>query len=214
MKRVLCQPGSPQWIAERLGIPTASQFHRILTPKTLKLSEQRVGYAHELIAEHILGRPMDDVSSGFMERGNLLERQAISFYEFQEDVDTEVAGFLLRDNLRAGATPDRLVGANGLLELKVPSPPTHIAYLLDAEGIGYRAQVQGQLWVSEREWVDTLSYHPEMPAALVRQHRDEKFITALAEAVDLFNQMMDDMKAKLVHLGHFPDLHVPDLKIA
>lgn len=212
MIRLDVQPGSGEWAMARLAIPTASQFSRILTPKTMKLSESATSYAHDLIAEEVLGVPLDDATSGFMNRGEVMERKAVDYYELQRDVDTEPAGFLLRDDGRVGASPDRLVGADGLLEIKVPKPANHITYLLDEQGIGYRAQVQGQLWITERAWVDTISYHPQMPIALVRQYRDEKFIAALAAAVDQFLLMLDDMKAKLVRKG-LTKLKVPDLKV-
>jgi hypothetical protein len=105
-----------------------------------------------------------------------------------------------------------LVGTDGLLEIKVPKPKNHIGYLLDEQGIGYRAQVQGQLWIAERAWVDTISYHPDMPIALVRQYRDEAFIAALAKAVDQFLLMLDDMKDKLIRKG-LTKLKVPDLRV-
>jgi hypothetical protein len=89
----------------------------------------------------------------------------------------------------------------------------HVGYLLDDQGIGYKCQVQGQLWISEREWCDTLSWNPELPAALVRQYRDEKFIAALSDAVDQFLSMMDDMKVQLAARGDFPDLAVAELKV-
>lgn len=214
MIRINCVQGTSEWAAARLGIPTASQFDRIITPKTMKLSGQAEGYACELLAEQALGESMDDATSGLMLRGSIQESRAVKYYEFQTDTATTEVGFLMRDDRRAGASPDRLVGENGLLEIKVPNAANHIGYLLDDQGIGYRAQVQGQLWISEREWCDTLSYNPVMPYALVRQYRDEEFITALARYVDQFHSMMDDMKEKLSKKGLFPDYERPALRIA
>jgi hypothetical protein len=210
------EQGSAEWFAARLGIPTASQFGRILTPKTMKLSDQSAGYMQELIAEQLLGQAMDDGGSiGFMQRGEVLERKAVEFYELQRDVETEKVGFVLRDDSRVGCSPDRFVGADGLLEIKCPSAKVHVGYLLDDEGIGYRAQVQGQLWITGRAYVDTLSYNPELPPALVRVHRDEEFIGKLAAAVDQFLSFLDESKLKLNRkYGLFPDFTVPNLRIA
>lgn len=199
------EQGSEEWLAARLGVPTASQFSRIISNKTAKLSTQADGYAHQLIAEQLLGIPMDNASSGFMQRGSEMEKTAISFYEMQRECDTEKVGFILRDDRRVGCSPDRLVGTDGLLEIKCPSAPVHIGYLLDETGIGYRAQVQGQLWLTGREWVDTLSYHPDMPSALVRQVRDAEYIAALAKAVDQFISFIDESKEKLRRLGLFAE---------
>jgi hypothetical protein len=206
--------GSGAWFKARLGIPTASCFDKILTPKTMKLSGQCDGYAHLLIAEQILGRPMNTETFDFMERGNLLEKHAVTWYELQRDCDTEAAGFFLRDDRRVGASPDFLVGANGLAEIKCPSAPVHIGYLLDKDGIGYRTQVQGQLWIAEREWNDTISFNPDLPNALVRQYRDEKFIAALAAAVDQFLSFMDECKLRLAQAGYIDAPNVPGLRIA
>lgn len=207
--------GTTEWAMARVGIPTASQFKRIVTEKRLEFSKQSDGYAHELIAEQVLGVPLDNATSGFMERGKDMEKRALAFYGLQRECDSlKPIGFVLRDDRRVGCSPDHFVDANGLLEIKVPAADTHIAYLLDSQGIGYKAQVQGQLWLCEREWCDTLSWHPEMPAALVRQHRDDMFIAALSKAVGQFLEMMDDMKARLIARGDFPDLAVADLRVS
>lgn len=206
--------GTTEWAMLRAGIPTASQFKRIITEAKLQFSKQADSYAHELIAEQVLGEPLDNATSGFMDRGKDLEEFALAFYQMQRDCDEmKPIGFVLRDDRRVGCSPDHFVDHNGLLEIKVPAADTHIAYLLDDQGIGYKAQVQGQLWLCEREWCDTLSWHPEMPSALVRQYRDDMFIAALSKAVDQFLSMLDDMKAKLIARGDFPDLAVAELKV-
>jgi hypothetical protein len=213
MIRLDVEQGSGEWFAARLGLPTASCFDKILTSKTLKLSASADGYMHKLLAEQVLGVHLADESSGFMQRGQVMEKRAIGYYELQRDVETAPGGFILRDDRRAGCSPDRFVGDDGLLEIKVPAAATHIGYLLDEEGIGYRLQVQGQLWIAEREWCDTLSYHPDMPPALVRQERDDKVIDALAAAVDQFCNMMEEAKVKLQKLGLFPGFERPLMKV-
>jgi hypothetical protein len=212
--RLDVEQGSAEWFAARLGIPTASCFDKIITPKTMKMSASAAPYAHQLLAEQALGIALDNASFGFMERGAVMEKRAVDFYELKRDVDTEKVGFILRDDRRVGCSPDLFVGDNGLVEIKVPSAAVHIGYLLDSEGIGYRAQVQGQLWLTEREWCDTLSWHPDLPEALVRQVRDEKFIAALAAAVDQFLSFIDESKLKLMELGLFAGEKIPNLRIA
>jgi hypothetical protein len=216
MIRIDCAQGSTEWIAARLAIPTASQFDRIITNKTGKLSDQATKYAWELIAEEVLGYPIDGASSAFMTRGTVIEQKAVSYYELQRDVETEAVGVILRDDRRVGCSPDRLVGSDGLLEIKVPNAANHIGYLLEDDGIGssYRAQLQGQLWLTGRAWVDSLSYNPGMPNGLVRIYRDEEYIGKLAAAVEQFLSMRDEMKLKLARRGYFPELKVPALKIA
>lgn len=202
MIRVACEQGTDEWRMARLGIPTASCFGKIITPKTLKMSEQSHPYAHKLLAEKILGRPQEDESTGFAQRGKELEVTALEYYEFIRDVSVDRVGFVMRDDRRAGASPDGMVGESGLLEIKCPSAPVHISYLLDDAGIGYRAQVQGQLWIAERDWVDTVSYHPDLPDVVRRQGRDDIFIKSLATAVDAFLEYFDKCLAQLARDGY------------
>lgn len=207
------EPGSPEWKMLRLGLPTASQLHRVIT-QTGKPSSQADGYMHQLIAEQALGVPQDDAASAFMERGQLLEVKAVSYYELQCDVTTTAGGFVTRDDARVGCSPDRFVGEQGMVEIKCPAAGTHIGYLLDKEGIGYRVQVQAQLWICEREWSDTVSYHPDLPPALVRQARDEKFIAAIEAAVLQFCDALDEAKYKLMKgYGLFPGFEQRELRV-
>jgi hypothetical protein len=204
--------GSAEWHDIRRGIPTASRFDDIITPKTWKMSNSCTRYAHELIASEVLGYDVQLASSGFMARGTELEDQAVAYYEMHHDRETEQVGFILRDDRRVGCSPDRLVGDDGLLEIKCPSAAVHIGYLLN-ESIGYCAQVQGQLWITGRQWCDTLSYNPELPSAIVREVRDEEMIGKLADAVEQFINHLGDLKASLVYRGYFPKLAVPALTL-
>lgn len=185
--------GSPEWAALRLGRPTASEFARIVTP-TGKLSEQARTYAHLLVAEELLGRSLVSLDElEWVARGKELEPEAARLYEFEKDMDTEPIGFITTDDGRFGASPDRLVGRDGLLEIKCPAPQTHVGYLIDGFSKKYAPQVQGQLLVSEREWTDWMSYHPEMPSKLVRVYRDEPYIALLRQALEIFCNMKDAM---------------------
>lgn len=179
MKIHPCAQGSTAWLKLRLGIPTASNFDRIITPGG-KPSSSQDGYLRELLAEIIIGQPLEQASMPWMERGNMLEAQAVKYYEFENDVETIPVGFITTDDGRYGASPDRLIGDRGLLEVKCPAPQTHVGYLLFNDASGkYKPQLQGQLLVAEREFNDIVSYHPDMPNALVRVTRDEPFIKAL-----------------------------------
>lgn len=213
MIRIDCQQGTPEWYAARLGIPTSSNFSSILTEGG-KLSRSCDKYAWALLAEQILQTPTDDASSGFMARGSSLEFKARAFYEMERDADVEQIGFVLRDDRRAGCSPDGLVGDDGLLEIKCPSAANHIGYLLDDQGIGYKAQVQGQLWVCERAWCDTLSFHPDMPPALVRIARDEAHIALLDKAIAQFCEYLDEQKRVLIKKGVLPEQEFPALRVA
>jgi hypothetical protein len=183
-----CQQGSSSWLQLRAGIPTASCFDRIVTPKTGKPSASAEKYLHRLLAEKIMGHPITDQAvTSWMSRGTELEGDAVLYYEAQRDLDTMRVGFMSNDDGTIGASPDRLVGDVGLLEVKCHNEEKHIGYLLTREAdADHRAQVQGQLWVSGRRWADLLCFHPELPACIIRVERDEPYIALLAEHVGAF----------------------------
>lgn len=184
------QQGSPEWAALRAGMPTASSFDKILTP-TGKRSEQAQGYMRHLIAERLMGIPLDAPKTSWMERGNEMEGEAICYYEFARDVAIERVGFITNDRGTYGCSPDGLVGDDGLAEFKCPSPAVHVNYMLDkGPDKAYRVQLQGQLFVAQRDWVEICSYHPALPSVIVRVDRDEKYITLLAEALDEFAETL------------------------
>lgn len=201
MKIHQCVQGTPEWLMLRCGVPTASNFDRIVTP-TGKLSTQAEVYRFELLAERMMGHPCEQFISTWMQRGTENESRAVSFYEMLRDADTAPVGFISNDAGTIGASPDRLVGASGLLEIKVPKDGTHVGYLLGKGADDkYKPQVQGQLWIAEREWSDVLSWHPEMPEALIRVARDEKFIQVLSAAVLQFSAELEAQSAGLEAKG-------------
>ena len=182
--------GSDEWEALRRGKPTASQFDKIITPLG-KASAQWEVYANKCIAELILKRRIDDAmaSSGAMERGHYLEDEAMRYYEAQTGFDTKLVGFVTTDDGRVGCSPDRLVGDDGLLELKCPLPHTQIGYLLKG-GIEdkYKPQLQGQLFVTGRQWVDILAYDPDFPDhVIMRVEREAAYLACLETLLQRFN---------------------------
>ncbi len=204
--------GSPEWIAARIGIPTASNFDNIITPGG-KRSGSFEKYAHRLIAEQLMGVSLDEATGAFLQRGSAQEDKARSYLELRRGMDVRQVGFILRNDRRVGCSPDGLMGTDGMAELKVPAAHTHVGYLLDADGIGYKYQTQGGLWLAERDWVDTVSYHDTMPSALVRVGRDEPYIKTLAMLVDQFLSFIDESKEKLMKRGLIPKVELPQLRI-
>jgi len=201
MRIINCEQGSDEWHAARLGIPTASRFNNIITPKTMKLSGQAQGYLYELAAEWLLREPCDNSGSAFMDRGIIQEAEAVRYYEFQKDVETIPVGFCLRDDGLVGCSPDRLVGNDGGLEIKCPSAKVHISYLLGSVGDEYKTQVQGCLYVCERDWWDVMSYNPMMPPAIERHYRDDEFIARFIPLLDEFLTRLETVKEKLKQIG-------------
>jgi len=206
-----CEQGSQEWFQLRAGIPTSSSFSRLLTP-TGKVSTQAEAYMFELIAERWMGHPQDSFMSAWMERGQMLEGRAGDYYAVLYDCAPLPVGFVTNDAGTVGASPDRLIGADGLLEIKCPSSGQHVGYLFGkGADRAYFPQLQGQLWVAEREWVDILSYHPELPEALVRVGRDEKYIESLAAVVTTFTEALEEQYRVLVEkIGEPPEREKPE----
>lgn len=197
MIRLAVEQGSREWLQAKAGIVSASNLHKVLTPSTMKPSKSMDAYAHELLAEQLLGMPLDDATSQFMERGTLLEKAARDWYELQKDVDVERVGFIMRDDGRVGCSPDGLVGEDGGLEIKCPSAAVHLGYLINGPDEKFRCQVQGSLWICKRAHWDFVSHNPDLPSLLVRFERDEKFINALALAVEQLLDYINECKEKL-----------------
>lgn len=182
-----CEQNSPEWYAARLGIPTASEFHTVMAVgKNGGKSLTRVAYLNKLAGEVLTGEPMASYSNPDMERGKAQEDEARDLYTFTAEAELRSVGFVR--NGEKGASPDSLVGVSGGLEIKSAAAHIQVARLLDGKlPPEHKAQVQGCLWVCEREWWDFMSYCPKLPPLVVRVFRDEDYIKKIANEVDLFN---------------------------
>lgn len=182
-----CDQSSPEWFAARAGIPTASEFSTVLAVgKQGGKSVGRVNYLNKLAGEVITGEVEESYTNPHMERGKMLEDEARDLYTFESGASPQRVGFVR--NGQKGCSPDSLIDANGGLEIKTALAHIQIGRLLKDElPSEHRAQVQGSLWVCEREWWDFVSYSPKLPLFVKRVYRDEDYIKKLAAEVDLFN---------------------------
>lgn len=186
MKHYVVEQNSVEWYQRRLGIPTASSFHKIITAKTWKPSKQADEYIDRLIAERISGEPSDLYQNEWMQRGQEIEDDAIRGYEFETGEETAPGGFFTNDASTAGASPDRLVGTKGLVEIKSPLLHTQVGVSRTGDIEDYRTQLQGQLLITEREWVDIYHYHPRLLLPPQRVYRDEDFLRQLEYVLGVF----------------------------
>jgi len=166
------QQGSDDWAELRKGMPTASDFDKIMTPVGMKLSKSADKLIARLIGERMspyMPERVETFSSRAMDWGRQTEEEARRFYEMERNCKVTNGGFCTTDDGRFGASPDGLVGEDGMIELKCPEPGTHVGYLLEG-GVpsDYLCQVHGQLIVTGRKWVDFMSYAQGMPPLLVR----------------------------------------------
>lgn len=188
---------SDEWYEARLGIPTASSFNKLIT-STGKPSSQAQGYINQLIAEAVTGKRPEGHTSEAMQRGIEMEADALQWYELLTDNRVENTGFWRHPDVACGASPDGLVGLEGLIEIKCPLPHNHVKYVrANKVPSEYVPQVQGQLWVLDRKWCDFLSYNEDLPPMLIRVTRDEEFIKALAEQVRNASQIIEEEAKKL-----------------
>ncbi len=189
--------GTEEWFKARLGCPSGSGFSKLVKTDG-KPSTSADTYINHLIAEKVIGEPPETFSNEWMERGKQLEPDARSFYEFERGVTVQEVGFIKHDEYECGVSPDGLVNADGLLEIKCPAPATHIKYL--RAGVlpsGYKAQCQGQLWITGRKWLDFLSYHPSLPPFLIRIEPDKEYIKLLEAEVIKACKMIEEESRKI-----------------
>ena len=195
--------GSGAWYQARIGIPTASNFHKIVTPKG-EPSRQAVKYLYRLIAERLLNESMDD-EIGFVRwvaRGKELEPNAVAHFQFVNEVELQPGGFVTTDDGRIGCSPDRLFkGHIEAVEFKAPAPFTQIGYLLDGPGDDYVQQVQGQILVGGFEAVHFYSWHPQCPPFHRITLPDRAWQATLRAALGAFCDQLDAMTERARALG-------------
>jgi hypothetical protein len=143
---------------------------------------------------------MEHFSNHHTERGHEMEPEARDLYAFMRDCEPQQVGFIRNGN--KGGSPDSLVDANGAVEIKTKLPHLQIDCLLSGEiPSEHKAQCQGILWVAEREWIDFVSFWPNLPLHVCREHRDEDYIKKLAAAVDEFNDELAQVVERVRAMG-------------
>ena len=188
MQIIDCDQGTEDWFRARMGIPTASEFSTVMAKgKAGEDSKTRKIYMLKLAGEILTGEPMEAYSNVHMERGKAWEDEARDLYCFMADCDADRVGFVR--NHDAGCSPDSLIGSVGGLEIKTALAHIQIERIQrNALPPEHKAQVQGNLWITGREWWDFVSYSPRLPLLVVRVPRDDGYIANLAGAVTQFNE--------------------------
>jgi len=178
------EQGTEEWLAARLGKPSASMFSKLIT-MTGKPSASADAYINQLLGERLTGKSEPHYTSEAMILGTEREPLARADYEFISGNKVDQYGFILDDSESYGCSPDGLIGEDGGLEIKCPAQTTQAGYWRDKQsGVKkYYQQIQGCMWVTGRKWWDFFSYHPDMPHVLVRVERNEEYIEKLSEQV-------------------------------
>lgn len=195
--------GSADWFAARLGKVTASRVTDVVAKTKSGHSASRANYAAQLIAERLTGRPAEGFSNAAMQWGTQTEPQARAAYSFLTDNPVVEVGFIPHPSIPlSGASPDGLVGDDGLVEIKCPNTATHLDTLLGAGIDGrYVNQMQWQMACTGRQWCDFVSFDPRLPVRLqtkvTRVLRDEAIIESLEAEVSAFLKEIDDKVKQL-----------------
>ncbi len=202
----MIEQGSPEWFAERSGKVTASRVADVIAKTKTGPSASRANYMAQLVCERLTGEVAESFTSKEMQWGTDQEPNARAAYEFRTDATVEQVGFVPHPRIAdSGASPDGLVAAEGLVEIKCPNTATHIETLLGRAVPGkYITQIQWQLASTGRAWCDYVSFDPRMPESMslfvARVHRDNAMIADLEKQVSEFLAELDrkvsDLKAQ------------------
>lgn len=192
--------GSEEWKQYKCGKVGASKIADIIAKTKSGWSASRQNYCAALVCEILTGNPTEGFVSDAMKHGTEKEPLARLSYEFREDVEVQQVGFIDHPTIEgAGASPDGLVGIDGMIEIKVPYTATHIETLLTDEiDRKYLLQMQWQMACTGRTWNDYVSFDDQLPEAMrlyvKRVHRDERLIAELTTDVQTF---IGEVRAKV-----------------
>jgi len=198
------EQGTPEWRQERAGKATASCFSDIQAKIKTGEASTRIKYRIQLVTERLTGNPVEGFTNAAMQWGIEREPEARMAYEARQGVFAEKVGFMPHPTIdRCGASPDSMVGDDGMVEIKCPLSTTHLTWMeagvVPSEHI---AQIQGQMAVAGRRWVDFVSYDPRFPEGLqlfiVRVLRDEAYIANLENEIRIFLAGVDQMVERLL----------------
>lgn len=199
----MIEQGSPEWFAQRLGKVTASRVADVIAKTKTGYSTSRDNYMAQLVCERMTQTVAESFTNAAMQWGTETEPLARAAYEAHADVLVDEVPMIAHPTIEAaGASPDGLVGDDGLVEIKCPNTATHIDTLLSQTVPGkYNTQMQWQMACTGRQWCDFVSFDPRMGDGLQlfvkRVPRDNAYIQMLEEEVRKFLVELDNKITKL-----------------
>jgi putative phage-type endonuclease len=198
------EQGSDEWKLARLGHVTASNIAEVMSKgKGTTEAVGRYKYKVKIVAERLTGTAGESYTNPAMQWGIEQEQFACIEYEAATNQFVDKTGFWLHPDIQwLGVSPDRLVGQEGLIEVKCPNTTTHLDYLFENKVPSeYYKQIQCQLWVTGRQWCDFVSYDPRLPKRnqllIVRTERDEKLIAEMKTETEKFLAEVTNLIIKL-----------------
>lgn len=198
---------SQEWFAARLGKVTASKINDVMAKlKSGGEAAGRKNYRAQLVVERLTGQQTECYVNGAMQWGTDHEPDARASYEFITGNTVQEIGFVDHPEIpMSGASPDGLIGEDGLIEIKCPNTATHLDYLLNGKApADHLNQMQWQMECTGRKWCDFVSYDPRMPIDLqlftVRVERDEVKTAGIVEEVKVLIAEVEETIEKLTGL--------------
>lgn len=190
--------GTEEWYKARLGIPTSSNFDKLIT-STGAPSKQRTKYMYQLAAERITGISEGSYQNAAMQRGIETEEEARAFYELITGTEVKTVGVCYPDKSKLYAcSPDGLVGKEGLIEIKCPTSHVHIGYLLEGRlPTDYLQQIQGQLLVTGRKWCNFFSFYPGIKPLIIKVVPDGGFLAILKATLHEFCKELNELTERI-----------------
>jgi putative phage-type endonuclease len=196
--------GTEEWFTIRIGKVTASRVADVIAKTKTGYSASRDNYMAQLVCERLTGQKGESFTNAAMQHGTETEPLARAAYEALHDVLVDEVGFVPHPTIEmAGASPDGMVGDDGLIEIKCPNTATHIETLLSQSVPGkYNTQMQFQMACTGRKWCDFVSFDNRLPEELqlfvTRVPRDEVFIRLIEAEIVQFIAELDDKINKLM----------------
>lgn len=196
--------GSDEWFAIRIGKVTASRVADILAKTKSGYSTSRDNYMAQLVCERLTNQKAESFTNAAMQHGTETEPLARAAYEALKDVLVDEVGFVPHPSIKmAGASPDGLVGDDGLIEIKCPNTATHIDTLLNQSvPTKYFTQMQFQMACTGRKWCDFVSFDNRLPEELQlfvkRVPRDDVYIKIMEAEIVQFITELDEKIEKLM----------------
>jgi putative phage-type endonuclease len=194
---------SEEWFALRLGKPSGSRMGDVMAKTKSGPAASRKNYMMELLCQRLTGTQEQGFVTAAMQRGTDLEPVARSAYEIQTGLMVFETGVWSHPELEFIASPDGLVGKEGLLEIKCPNTAQHVEFLRTSKpDNGYQWQMLAQMACTERDWCDFVSFDDRMPEPLqshcVRFWRDDKRIAEMEAEVKKFLEELDALEAEML----------------
>ena len=199
----MIEQGSEEWFEARLGKITASRVSDVMARTKTGYGAARKNYMAELLCQRLTGQREDGYTNAAMQRGIDLEPIARSAYEVETGLIVEEVGFITHPtDERMGASPDGLVGEDGLVEIKCPNTAQHIATLQSEKpDPRYIKQMQFQMSCTDRAWCDFVSFDDRLPEPLqlfvFRVERDSNLIGEILTECEAFLGELEQMERNL-----------------